>query len=168
VASIVLEILDHQGIDIPIEIIPGITAAQATASRLGSPLSGDFVVVSLSDRLTPWDVIENRLELAFSMGVPVVLYNPRSKGRPAHLTKALSIALEHLPADTPVGVVKNAYRLNEEVLVMTLQPGGTGRWSLLICIPRLSLAERRRGSGRMGSDVKGIITPRGYHRKYTY
>lgn len=166
-ASIVLEVLEHQGIDISMEIIPGITAAQATASRLGSPLSGDFVVISLSDLLTPWNVIENRLEHAFSMGVPVVLYNPRSRGRPGNLKKALDIAIRHLPETTPVGVVRNAYRPQEEVLITTLHHAGENVDSVDMHSTVIIGGEETR-MWKRGSDVKGIITPRGYHRKYTY
>jgi len=166
-ASIVLEVLDCRGIDISVEIIPGITAAQATASRLGSPLSGDFVVISLSDLLIPWEIIENRLDHAFSMRVPVVLYNPRSKGRPDNFTRALCIAIRQLPVDTPVGIVRNAYRSDEEVLVTTLQHAGQHINSVDMHSTVIIGGEETR-IWRMGSNVKGIITPRGYHRKYTY
>jgi precorrin-3B C17-methyltransferase len=166
-ASIVLEILEHQGSDIGVEIIPGITAAQAAASRLGSPLSGDFVVISLSDLLIPWTQIEHRLEHAFSMGVPVALYNPRSKRRPDNLRKALEIARRHLPDDVPVGVVRNAYRKEEEVLVTTLSeihemPDRVDMHSTLI------IGGEETRIWRRDSDARRIITPRGYHRKYTY
>jgi precorrin-3B C17-methyltransferase len=78
-ASIVLEVLEHSGSDIDVEVIPGVTAANAAASRIGSPLSGDFAVISLSDLLTPLEVIEQRLDAIFSVGIPVVLYNPKSR-----------------------------------------------------------------------------------------
>jgi len=81
-AGIVLEVAERSPVPVRVEIIPGVTAATAAASLLGSPLSGDFAVVSLSDLLTPLEVIEERLRCAFAMGVPVVLYNPRSRGRP--------------------------------------------------------------------------------------
>ena len=72
-AGIVLEVLEHDGTDIDFEVIPGVTAATAAASRAGSPLSGDFATISLSDLLTPMEIIEKRLLLAFQMGVPVAL-----------------------------------------------------------------------------------------------
>ena len=84
-ASIVLEVAERSGTDARIEVIPGVTAATAAASRLGSPLSGDFVVVSLSDLLTPIDVIEERLEHAFAMGIPVVLTIPGAGAAPTTL-----------------------------------------------------------------------------------
>ncbi|MDD1673484.1 MAG: precorrin-3B C(17)-methyltransferase [Methanomicrobiales archaeon] len=166
-ASIVLEILEHQGMDIAFEILPGITAAQAAASRLGSPLSGDFAVISLSDLLTPWSVIESRLDHAFMMGVPVVFYNPRSGGRPQNLSKAFDIARKHLPDNIPVGIVRNAYRANEEVLVTTLREAGDN-------VERVDMHSTVIIGGgetriwKRGSNEKAIITPRGYHRKYTY
>ncbi|MGA9622059.1 SAM-dependent methyltransferase, partial [Methanoregula sp.] len=75
-AGIVLEVLEHEGAIIPVEIVPGVTAANAAASVVGSPLSGDFAVISLSDILTPLEVIEKRLDAVFSVGIPVVIYNP--------------------------------------------------------------------------------------------
>ncbi len=89
-ASIVLEVLEHSGAAIEVEVIPGVTAANAAASRIGSPLSGDFAVISLSDLLTPLEVIEQRLEAVFSVGIPVVLYNPKSRGRPHNFALAIS------------------------------------------------------------------------------
>jgi precorrin-3B C17-methyltransferase len=166
-ASIVLEVIASQEIEIPLEIIPGITAAQAAASRLGSPLSGDFVVISLSDLLTPWSEIEHRLEHAFSMGIPVAIYNPRSRGRPGNLGKAMKIARRHLEGDVPVGVVRNAYREGEEILVTTLS-------EVMENLDRVDMHSTVIVGGaetkfwKRGSDVRGIITPRGYHRKYTY
>ncbi|MDD1677702.1 MAG: precorrin-3B C(17)-methyltransferase [Methanomicrobiales archaeon] len=166
-ASIVLEVIERQGIDVRLEIIPGITAAQAAASRLGSPLSGDFVVISLSDLLTPWEKIEQRLGHAFSMGVPVALYNPRSRGRPDNLQKALEIAGKHLADTVPVGVVRNAYREEEEVLVTTLG-GMRENLDRIDMHSTVIIGGEETRIWRRGSDVRGIITPRGYHRKYTY
>jgi precorrin-3B C17-methyltransferase len=166
-ASIVLEVIAGQGIDIPLEIIPGITAAQAAASRLGSPLSGDFVVISLSDLLTPWEEIEHRLEHAFTMGVPVVIYNPRSRGRPDNLKKALQIARKHLADEVPVGVVRNAYREEEEVLVTTLS-GVAENLDRVDMHSTVIVGGKETKFWKRGSNVKGIITPRGYHRKYAY
>jgi precorrin-3B C17-methyltransferase len=120
-ASIVLEVVDHAELQIPVEVIPGVTAATAAASRLGSPLSSDFAVISLSDLLTPWEVIERRLNAAFSVQIPVVLYNPKSKTRKSNLRTALLIAGEYLSPHTPVGVVKDAFREGEQVKVSSLQ-----------------------------------------------
>jgi precorrin-3B C17-methyltransferase len=166
-ASIVLEVLEHSGLAIPVEVVPGVTAATAAASRLGSPLSGDFVVISLSDLLTPWEEIERRLGLAFRMGVPVVLYNPRSRGRRDHLSVALSLAAEHLPPETPVGFVKNAFREGEETSVATL---GSARELIGEVDMHATVIIGGHGSRiwKRGEDAQGIITPRGYERKYLY
>ena len=119
-ASIVLEVLEHSGADIDVEVIPGITAANAAASRVGSPLSGDFAVISLSDLLTPLEVIEQRLDAIFSVGIPVVLYNPKSRGRPHNFALAIAHARRYLGAETPIAIVRNALRDGEEVIITTL------------------------------------------------
>jgi precorrin-3B C17-methyltransferase len=166
-ASIVLEVLEHSGLAITVEVVPGVTAATAAASRLGSPLSGDFVVISLSDLLTPWEEIERRLDLAFRMGVPVVIYNPRSRGRKDHLAVALSLASRHLPPGTPVGFVKNAFREGEQAVVTTLgsAPGRIGEVDMHATVIIGGHGSR---IWRRGEDAQGIITPRGYERKYLY
>jgi precorrin-3B C17-methyltransferase len=166
-ASIVIEVLERSGNDIDVKVIPGVTAANAAASLVGSPLSGDFCVISLSDLLTPLPVIEQRLKAAFSMGIPVVLYNPKSRGRPHNLSIALGIASEHLDPGTPVAVVKNAYRDGEEKIITTLgeAPGIVDQVDMHSTVI-IGGSESR--LWRMGDHVKGIITPRGYHRKYVY
>lgn len=166
-ASIVLEVLEHDGADIPVEIVPGITAANAAASRLGSPLSGDFAVISLSDLLTPLEVIEARLDAVFTLGIPVVLYNPKSRGRPHNLALAVSLARKHLKPETPVGIVRNALREDETTRVTTLGEIETIMDAIdMHTAVIIGGAESR--IWRRGDDVKGIITPRGYHKKYVY
>jgi precorrin-3B C17-methyltransferase len=166
-ASIVLEILERSGLRIPVEVVPGVTAATAAAARLGAPLSGDFSVISLSDLLTPWEEIERRLDLALRMGVPVVLYNPRSRGRRDHLAVAFALAGRHLPPETPVGLVKDAYRDGERVTVTTLGSAMDmiGEVDMHAII---TIGGRESRLWRNGEEVKGIITPRGYERKYLY
>jgi precorrin-3B C17-methyltransferase len=166
-ASIVLEVLEHEGENIPVEVIPGVTAANAAASLLGSPLSGDFAAVSLSDLLTPLEVIERRLHAAFSMGTPVVLYNPKSRGRPHNFALAMEIAGKYRDSRTPVGIVKNAYREGEEILVVTL--GEIERADRVVDMHTTVIVGGEESRiWRNGAHVKGIITPRGYHRKYLY
>lgn len=166
-ASIVLEVLEHDGADIPVEIVPGITAANAAASRLGSPLSGDFAVISLSDLLTPLEVIEARLDAIFTLGIPVVLYNPKSRGRPHNLALAVSLARKHLGPGTPVGIVRNALRDDESSMVTTLGEIEDAMDKIdMHTAVIVGGAESR--IWRRGDDVKGIITPRGYHKKYVY
>jgi precorrin-3B C17-methyltransferase len=166
-ASIVLEVLEHSGLAVPVEVVPGVTAATAAASRLGAPLSGDFVVISLSDLLTPMEEIGRRLELAFRMKVPVVLYNPRSRGRKDHLAAALSLAARHLPPETPVGFVKNAYRGGEQVTITTLGSAGE-RIGEVDMHATVIIGGQGSRIWRRGADAQGIITARGYERKYHY
>ena len=103
-----------------IEVIPGITAALSGGARLGSPLSNDFAVVSLSDLLTPWDVIEKRLRGAADGDFVIALYNPGSKKRRGHLKKACDTVMERRSAETPCGIVHNIGREGEHVDIMTL------------------------------------------------
>ena len=103
-----------------IEVIPGITAALSGGARLGSPLSNDFTVVSLSDLLTPWDVIEKRLSGAVDGDFVIALYNPGSKKRREHLKKACDTVMERRSAETPCGIVHNIGRDGEHVDIMTL------------------------------------------------
>ncbi|MEI7648444.1 MAG: precorrin-3B C(17)-methyltransferase [Methanomicrobiales archaeon] len=167
-ASIVLEVLEHSGTNIDVEVIPGVTAANSAASLLGSPLSGDFAVISLSDLLTPFEVIEQRLDAVFSVGIPVVLYNPKSRGRPHNFALAIEHARKYLSPDTPLALVKNALRdEGEETIVTTLQEVETVIDSVDMHTTVIIGGKESR-IWRMGDNVKGIITPRGYHHKYVY
>ena len=103
-----------------LEVVPGITAASAAAALLGAPLTHDFAVISLSDLLTPWPLIEKRLRLAGEGDFVVVLYNPRSRGREKHLERAREILLEYRRAETPVGVVRHGGRPGESVTIAAL------------------------------------------------
>ena len=166
-ASIVLEILEHSGDVVDVEVIPGVTAANAAASRVGSPLSGDFAVISLSDLLTPLEMIEKRLDAFFSVGIPVVLYNPKSRGRPHNFALAVVHARKYLAGTTPVAIVRNALRDDEETIITTLG-------EIEASIEKIDMHTTVIIGGsesriwRMGDNVKGIITPRGYHRRYVY
>ena len=93
-----------------ISVVPGLTAACSGGALLGAPLTHDFAVISLSDRLTPWEKIERRLECAALGDLSIVLYNPRSKGRPDNLRMACDILLKHLPASRLCGVAHNIGR----------------------------------------------------------
>ena len=166
-AGIVLEVLEHSGVNMQVEIIPGVTAANAAASRIGAPLAGDFAVISLSDLLVPLDVIEKRLTAVFSVKIPVVLYNPKSHGRPHNFSRALDIAGRYLPGTTPVAFVKNAYRDGEEIMITTLKDAEQCEDFVDMHTTVIIGGEESR-IWRMGTDVKGIITPRGYQRKYVY
>ncbi len=125
-AGLVFEILKSRKSEgdvkkLRIEIIPGVSALNACAARLGAPLMHDFAVISLSDRLTDWGLIEKRLTSAAMADFITVLYNPRSKGRPEHIKRAVEIFLKYRSPETPVGIVKSAMRTDERVMISTLK-----------------------------------------------
>ncbi len=97
-----------RGIDV--EVIPGVSAVFSAAAELGAPLMHDFCTISLSDLLTPWEVIEKRLDMAARGDFVISLYNPKSKGRLTHIEKAVAIISKHFNAERPVALVKNAGR----------------------------------------------------------
>ncbi len=103
-----------------IEVVPGLTAACSGGALLGAPLTHDFAVISLSDRLTSWEKIEARLEAAAKSDLSIVLYNPSSHGRPDHLRKACEILLRTLPQERPCGVAQFIGREGENYQLMTL------------------------------------------------
>lgn len=117
-AGIMLEIADTST---EVEIVPGITAASSAAALLGAPLMHDFAIISLSDLLTPWDLIEKRLEAAASADFVICLYNPASKGRPNNLKMASEILSRIISEDTITGWVRNAGRDNESYGITTLK-----------------------------------------------
>ncbi|MBO6113281.1 MAG: precorrin-3B C(17)-methyltransferase [Lachnospiraceae bacterium] len=102
------------------EVIPGISAAVSGAAVLGAPLMNDFCVVSLSDHLTPWEMIEKRLTAAAKGDFVICIYNPMSKQRPGHLKKAADILLKIKPEDTVCGWVKNIGRSGQEKKLCSL------------------------------------------------
>lgn len=103
-----------------VEVVPAVSAAQAAASVLGAPLMQDFCAISLSDLMTPWDTIRKRLEAAAYGDFVIALYNPRSKRRRRQIAEARSIILKHRSVDTPVGIVRNACRPDEQSTLTTL------------------------------------------------
>ena len=116
-AGPVFEILAKEKLDINVAVIPGVTSSIACAAILGCPLMHDFCHISLSDLLTPWDLIEKRIRLAAEADFVICFYNPRSKGRPDHLQKAFDLMRPFKAADTPVGIVKAAGRSKEDVCI---------------------------------------------------
>jgi adenosylcobyric acid synthase len=143
------------GNEVDIVIIPGVSAVQAAAARLGAPLMHDFAVISLSDLLTPWEVIERRLAAAARADFVIALYNPRSAGRVEHLDRAREILLAVRGGKIPVGIVRNACREGEEVTVTTLAdlPKHQVNMASIVIIGNASTYVDR--TGRM-------VTPRGY------
>lgn len=119
-AGLIFEILDKEGLDLDLEIVPGVTASSGGAALLGAPLMNDFATISLSDLLTPWEVIEKRLEAAGQGDFVICLYNPRSKGRPNNLRKALDILRPYKGEDTYIGLCKDIGREDEAKLIFKL------------------------------------------------
>ena len=103
-----------------VEVVPGLTAACSGGAVLGAPLTHDFAVVSLSDRLTPWETIEKRLLLAAQADFSIAIYNPASHGRPEHLKRACEILLRVLPETRRCGIVRNIGRDGESCRILTL------------------------------------------------
>jgi len=150
-ASPALELAED---DVDVISIPGITASQASASLLGSPLGHDHASISLSDLLTPWAVIEARLEAAAAGDFVLTLYNPRSKGRDWQLGKAQEILLRHRPPETPVGVVREAYRPKQSVSITYLASMNPDDVDMLTTVIV--------GSSRTVVRAGRMVTPRGY------
>ncbi|MCX7843474.1 MAG: precorrin-3B C(17)-methyltransferase [Clostridia bacterium] len=119
-AGVMLEVMHAEGKDIPVEIIPGITAASSAASILGAPLVHDFAAISLSDLLTPLELIYKRVEYAALADFVICLYNPKSKSRSEYIGAAREIIMKYRPVTTPVGIVRNAGREGESLVIATL------------------------------------------------
>ncbi|MCO1594927.1 precorrin-3B C(17)-methyltransferase [Micromonospora sp. RHAY321] len=150
-ASPALEYADER---IDVVGVPGVTAALAAGALLGAPLGHDHAYVSLSDLHTPWEVIERRVTAAAEGDFVTLFYNPRSRNRDWQLGAALTILAEHRPADTPVGVVRNASRPDERVHLATLatvDPALVDMYSVVV----VGSSDTRLVAGRM-------VTPRGY------
>lgn len=120
-AGLAIEQAAAEGFDVPIEIIPGVSAAGAAAARLGAPLMLDYACISLSDLLVPWEKIRARLEAVAAADLVVALYNPRSKKRQRQLEEAAEIFGRHRPGSTPVGIATAVGTEEESLIVSTLE-----------------------------------------------
>lgn len=120
-ASPILELVPNYP-SVEIEVIPGLTAALSGGAVLGAPLAHDFCVISLSDRLTPWEIIEKRLACAAMGDFCVTIYNPSSKGRPDYLQRAVRILLQNGKSEETVcGIVRNIGRERQQSEIITLR-----------------------------------------------
>ena len=169
-AGIVIEVAEKSGLDVEIEVLPGVTAMLAGASVLGAPVVTDAATVSLSDLLTPWEVIEKRLACAAQAGFIIALYNPKSRQRKSNFEKAIEIIRANKsgnPADIPVGLVKNALRgESQEYVVTTLEKVlDYNDWVDMSTAIIICNEESRIWNSPFGDR---IITPRGYQKKYEY
>lgn len=141
--------------DVTVEIVPGLTAALSGGALLGAPLGHDFCVVSLSDRLTPWDIIEKRLAAAALADFALAIYNPASKGRPDYLQRAVKILLANgKNADTVCGVVRQIGREGQNTTLCTLAELA-GVQADMFTTAFVGNAQTKILQGRM-------VTPRGY------
>ncbi len=149
----------HRGENPFVEVIPGISAIHSCAALLGAPIMHDACTISLSDHLTPWDVIEKRIEAAASADFVIALYNPKSGRRTRQIAETQRILLQYRDPKTPVGLVKSAYRERQEVVRTTLDD------MLNHDIGMLTTVVIGNSSTFYHGDL--MITPRGYQRKYT-
>lgn len=140
--------------DPDVEVIPGLTAACSGAALLGAPLTHDFTVISLSDRLTSWEKIEKRLEAAAAADLSIVLYNPASRGRPDHLRRACDILLRRLPEDRLCGIAQYIGRDGENKRLMSLGELSSAAVDMF-CTVFI-------GNEMTKEIVQNMVTPRGY------
>jgi precorrin-3B C17-methyltransferase len=160
-AGLAFEVLADRGwtgSEIAVEVIPGVTALSSCASVLGAPLMHDFASISLSDLLTPWDVIVKRLHAAAEADFVVALYNPKSSKRVRQIEEAQEIFLKYRSGDTPVGIVKSAMREGETIVLSTI--------SDMLSHPIGMLTTILIGNSQTRFFQNRMVTPRGYHRKY--
>jgi precorrin-3B C17-methyltransferase len=169
-AGLVLEMCAAQGlkvgppegeadVDFHLEVIPGVPALAAGAALLGAPLMHDFVAISLSDLLTPWETIVKRLELAAQGDFVIVLYNPKSKKRDWQLGAVQEMLLRHKDPLTPVGIVSRAMRQDQNITVTTLEDltkNPVDMQTIVII-----------GNSQTRAYGPYMVTPRGYREKYS-
>jgi precorrin-3B C17-methyltransferase len=168
-AGLVLEVCAAQGlsvgppdadreVDMYLELIPGIPALAAGAALLGAPLMHDFASISLSDLLTPWEVIQRRVEAAAQGDFVIVFYNPKSKKRDWQLQAVVEQLLKHRDPKTPVGLVGRAMRPGEKVVITTLEnlPDQEVDMQTIVLV----------GNSQTFHYGDYMVTPRGYLAKY--
>lgn len=155
-AGLIYEIIlnEYSIEDFNVNVIPGVTAGNSSASILGAPLMHDFVTISLSDWLTSWETIEKRIHCAGEGDFVVVIYNPKSKSRSEYIKYTQDILLKYKSPNTPVGIVTNAYREEQNVQLTTLEnmkDCDINMFSTVII-------------GNSNTIIKGniMVTPRGY------
>jgi precorrin-3B C17-methyltransferase len=153
-AGIMLEVVHRSGQEVPVEIVPGVTAASAAAAILGAPLMHDFAVISLSDLLTSWEKIAARIEAAAAADFVICLYNPKSKKRTAQIDAAGKIIARHRSEATPVGIVRLAGRPGESRELTTLAQLAEADIDMFTVVLI--------GNSRTYVEQGRMITPRGY------
>ena len=157
-APLIYEMKHEQGSDIEIEVLPGISAFQKAASLLGAPIGHDLCIISLSDLMTPWEVIERRILAAAEGDFVTAIYNPKSHGRYWQLYRLLELFLQKRSKETPVGYVRQAGREDQEVVVTTLgafDPEQVDMFTVILI-----------GNSQSYVVDGKIITPRGYYKTH--
>jgi precorrin-3B C17-methyltransferase len=144
--------------DVEVEIVPGASALNTCAALVGAPLTHDFCAISLSDLLTPWPVIARRLDAAAAADFVVALYNPKSGRRTRQIVEAQRLLLAHRRAETPVAIVKSAYRPKQRIAITTLDRMADCDIGMLTTVL----------IGNSATFVRDglMVTPRGYANKY--
>jgi precorrin-3B C17-methyltransferase len=135
-------------------VVPGISAINACASLLGAPIAHDFAVISLSDLLTPWPKIERRLAAAAEADFVIALYNPQSQRRAWQYPRAQAIIAEHRSGDTPVGIVRSAYRPDQRIQLTSVAYMAQAEVDMFSTVI-IGNSQTRRFDGM-------LVTPRGY------
>lgn len=156
-APLMYEMRDERGSDVELEVLPGISAFQEAASILGAPIGHDFCIISLSDLMTPWATIERRVVAAADADFVTAIYNPKSHKRFWQLERVREIFLKSRSADTPVGMVRQAGREEQQVTVTTLQEMDMEAVDMFTIVLI--------GNSQSYLSGSNIITPRGYYRE---
>lgn len=154
-APLVYEMREERQSDIDLEVLPGISAFQKAAALLGAPIGHDFCIISLSDLLTPWDKIEQRIIAAAQADFVTAIYNPKSKGRFWQLYRLQELFLHDRSPETPVGIVRQAGREEQEVTVTTLgefDPEVADMFTIVL----IGNSQSKLVNGK-------FVTPRGYY-----
>lgn len=162
-AGLVYEVLIEKGwtenTGVSVEVIPGVSASNSCASLLGAPIMHDACTISLSDHLTPWALIEKRIDAAAQADFVISLYNPKSGRRTRQIQEAQRILLEYRSPQTPVGLVKSAYRDRQHIVITDLENMLNHDIGMLTTVVI--------GNSSTFLYDNKMITPRGYQRKYT-
>ncbi|MDQ1730596.1 MAG: precorrin-2 C20-methyltransferase / precorrin-3B C17-methyltransferase [Pseudonocardiales bacterium] len=159
-ATAVLEVAEQsEYADVDVQVVPGLTAAHAVASRVGAPLGHDFCILSLSDRLKPWSIVEQRLRAAAAADLVIAIYNPASKTRRAQIIAAKQLLLQHRSPNTPVVVGRAVGTPDERIDVVTLAELDPDQIDMR-CLLIIGSSQTRTGSAPDGS--RRVFTPRGY------